>query len=112
MVDELSMKWSEFEGKDNDIIQELKGLPNYDHIMKRWENASKMRSWINEKKSNLMERIKKEEEAELQKKKDEEIKKKEEEKQKVDEDAMQIDTSSKPKEAGPEEPTEFTEEEK
>ena len=46
-------------------------MPNYDMILKRWESASKMRMWVNEKKKNLSEKVKKDVEAEYKKKKEE-----------------------------------------
>ena len=35
----------------------IKAFPNFDGINKRWENASKMRSWINEFKNVLRQKI-------------------------------------------------------
>lgn len=87
MVDEVDLLWDQLEGDDErdfKIKDQLKTLTHYEQIAKRWESASKMRQWINEKKKNLIERIKKEVEAEYTKKRDEEKKKKEEEKAKLD----------------------------
>ena len=52
----------------------MKHIPHYEQIVKRWDSASKMRQWINEKKKNLIERIKKEVETEYTKKKEEQDK--------------------------------------
>ena len=49
-------------------------------MAKRWESASKMRQWINEKKKNLIERIRKEVETEFIKAKEEKAKQEEEKK--------------------------------
>jgi hypothetical protein len=56
--------------------EQIKGAMHFEQISKRWESASKMRQWINEKKKNLIERIKKEVETEYTKKKQEEKDKK------------------------------------
>lgn len=75
MVDEVDILWEsvkDAEDKDQQIAKCIKEIHNFEHINKRWENSAKMRSWINEKKSNLMERIKKEVETEFSKKKEEE----------------------------------------
>lgn len=39
------------------ILESIKTFPGFDAIMKRWECASKMRSWINDHKKVLRERI-------------------------------------------------------
>lgn len=75
LVDTVDMEWSMLEGdaeRDIKMKEIIKGAPNYDGILKRWESAAKMRLWINEKKSNLAQKINKEVEAEYKKKKDEE----------------------------------------
>ena len=107
MIDEFELMYDTFPEGERDIKmkEHLKTLTNFDAISKRWESASKMRQWINEKKKNLIERIKKEVETEYSKKKEEEKKKKEEEKskeaekpkteEKKSEDVVeQIDTSA------------------
>lgn len=58
--------------KDIKIKEILKSMPQYDNVFKRWESASKMRQWVNEKKNNLSEKVKKDVEAEYKKKKEEE----------------------------------------
>ena len=127
MVDDTDMKWDELEGdevRDIKMKEHLKTMAHYEQISKRWESASKMRQWVNEKKKNLIERIKKEVETEYQKKKEEDKKKKEEEKakeqpaeekkeeekkeessesaEKKEAEVEQIDTSAKKEEAAPE----------
>lgn len=75
------MEWTNLEGdseRDIKIKDIIKAAPQYENIFKRWESASKMRQWINEKKKNLIEKIKKEVETEYTKKKEEEKKKVEE----------------------------------
>jgi hypothetical protein len=61
MVDEVDMKWEEVKDapdKDLQMKEAMKTIPHYEQIVKRWDSASKMRQWINEKKKNLIERIK------------------------------------------------------
>jgi len=62
LVDEVEMAWSDLE-KDDEREFKIKDLikthKNYEQIQKRWESASKMRQWVNEKKKNLIEKIKK-----------------------------------------------------
>lgn len=61
-VDELDLTWSELEGddeKDFKFKDAIKKHKAYEQIQKRWESASKMRQWVNEKKKNLMEKVKK-----------------------------------------------------
>jgi len=70
MVDEVEINWDEVKEDDLKIRELMKGMNHFDHIAKRWESASKMRSWINEKKKNLVEKLKKEVEAEYLKKKE------------------------------------------
>jgi hypothetical protein len=82
IVDEVDLKYEEVkddDDKDVKMKEAIKAMPHYEQIFKRWESASKMRQWINEKKKNLIEKIKKDVEQEFQKQK-EEAKKKEEEK--------------------------------
>jgi len=108
--DEIDLLWLDLESspaqeRDTKIKEALKTLPHFDALLKRWESASKMRVWINEKKTNLSERLKKTVEAEYKKKKEEDKEKKveetdekkEEEPVKVEEIEM-IDTSSTPAE--------------
>ena len=117
MVDEADMQWHLLEGdeeRDLKMKEAIKAMPNYDSVFKRWENASKMRQWINEKKKNLIEKIKKEVEAEYKKKKEEkkdEVPAAPEEKKASEKDTYAkeepvktddielIDTSSKPAES-------------
>ena len=82
VVDETDLMWEDFKDdadRDTKLREHLKTLPHFEQVAKRWESASKMRQWAQEKKKNLAERIKKEVEAEFTKKKEEEQKKKEEE---------------------------------
>jgi hypothetical protein len=72
LADTVDMEWSMLEGdEDREIkMKELiKAAPHYDSILKRWESAAKMRLWINEKKSNLAQKIQKEVEADFKKEK-------------------------------------------
>jgi hypothetical protein len=62
MVDEIDMQWHELEKdeeKEFKIKDFIKKNKNFEVILKRWESASKMRQWVNEKKKNLIEKIKK-----------------------------------------------------
>jgi hypothetical protein len=104
LVDEVDLQWVDLEAdpdRDAKLREHIKAAPQYENIFKRWENASKMRQWINEKKKNLIEKIKKEVESEFTKKKDEEKKKKEEEeekrKQKEEEDRKKKEEEDKKK---------------
>jgi len=105
--------------RDANIKESLKGLPHFEALLKRWESASKMRVWINEKKTNLSERLKKTVEGEYKKKKEEakaaaesseakkeEVKEEAKEESKTEEpvkvdDIEMIDTSSTPKSQTP-----------
>ena len=105
--------------RDAKIKESLNGLPHFEALLKRWESASKMRVWINEKKTNLSERLKKTVEAEYKKKKEEakaaaesseakkeEVKEEAKEESKTEEpvkvdDIEMIDTSSTPKSQTP-----------
>lgn len=105
MVDEVEIHWMELEGDDErdiKIKEIIKQAHHYDHIFKRWEQASKMRQWINEKKKNLAEKVKKEVESEFKKKKIEGSEKPPMKEQvKIDAESQpveMIDTSSKPTE--------------
>ena len=74
--DEIDLLWMDLETaepaeRDAKIKEALKTLPHFDALLKRWESASKMRAWINEKKTNLSERLKKTVEAEYKKQKEE-----------------------------------------
>jgi hypothetical protein len=103
IVDEVEMMWDQLEGDDErelKIKDHMKGLTHYEHIAKRWESSSKMRQWINEKKKNLIERIKKEVELEYIRKKEEEKKTQpskvgvSKEESKIQDGDEQIDTSA------------------
>jgi hypothetical protein len=75
VIDEVDMQYTMLEGDEDrnlKIKETIEAMPHYDNIFKRWESASNMRKWINEKKSNLTEKIKKEVEADYKKKKEEE----------------------------------------
>ena len=74
--DEIDLLWMDLEtaqpsDRDAKIKEALKSLPHFDALLKRWESASKMRVWINEKKTNLSERLKKTVEADYKKQKEE-----------------------------------------
>jgi len=74
IVDEVDMQWSTLEGDPEQEIKVkeiVKSMPHYDMILKRWDSASKMRQWVNEKKNNLAEKVKKDVEAEYMEKKKE-----------------------------------------
>ena len=81
VLDEIDMISSTTEPAqlDQALKDQLRNHPNWEHLFKRWESASKMRSWISEKKKNLAERIKKEVEADFSKKKKEQKEKEEKE---------------------------------
>lgn len=119
MVDNVDMEWSMLEGDDERDIkmkEMIKAMPHYDMIFKRWESAAKMRQWINEKKTNLSQKVQKEVEAEYKKKKEQApkeekpaeapvVEEKKEEPIKEDEIIL-IDTTSKPAEPEAPKPTE------
>jgi len=74
VTDELDLLWDDLKDdpeRDIKIKEQLKQHAHYDQILKRWESASKMRLWIQEKKKNLAEKIKKQVEAKFIKEKDE-----------------------------------------
>jgi DNA replication initiation complex subunit (GINS family) len=103
-VDEVDMQVSMLEGDpelDIKVKEAIKAVPLYDNIFKRWESASKMRQWITEKKKNLIERIKKDVEAEYKKKKEEDKTKADEEatKKAAETPAAETPASEPPKEA-------------
>lgn len=85
------------------IMEELKELGDITPIIERWESASKMRIWLQEKRKDISNYIKRKVEAEFEKRKDEqqleEIKEKSahetEIDHKEDNDEETIDTSSK-----------------
>lgn len=126
-MDEIDLLWEDLKDdgeRDLKIREALKSVPNFDNILKRWESASKMRTWISDKKKNLVNRITREVESEYIKKKQEKkdepsaaADEKKEEKVEVDEqkessepvkidEIEMIDTSStKPVENGEAEPT-------
>lgn len=101
LVDEVLMMWEDLEEdpeRDLKIKDLIKQAPHYEQIAKRWESASKMRQWISEKKKNLIEKVKKEVEAEYTKKKAEEKKKQEEKEQKEKEQKEKEEKEKKEKE--------------
>ena len=60
LVDEVDMQWTDLEKNDERDLKMkelIKDFPNFEGINKRWEQASKMRSWINEFKNTLRQRI-------------------------------------------------------
>ena len=60
IVDEIDLTWADLESdpqRDIKIKDLIKTLPYFESIQKSWESASKMRTWIIEKKKNLSERI-------------------------------------------------------
>ncbi len=78
LVDEIDLQWMDLESdpeRDIKIKESIKTVPHFENIQKRWESASKMRTWIIEKKKNLSERIQKEAEVEFKKKREDEKKK-------------------------------------
>lgn len=61
-VDELELTWSELEtdgDRDLKFKDAVKKHKAYELIQRRWEISNKMRQWVNEKKKNLMEKVKK-----------------------------------------------------
>lgn len=87
------------------IMDDLQELGDMTPIIDRWESASKMRVWLQEKRKDISNYIKKKVEAEFQKKREEEQQQLEEIKEKTaheieidnkeDNDEETIDTSSK-----------------
>ena len=66
--------WSELESADPaqrnlKVKEALSLVPGFDNMQKRWESASKMRIWINEKKNTLSSKIQAEVEPEYRKSK-------------------------------------------
>jgi len=62
LVDEIDMKWTELEtdgDREIKIRDFVKTNKAFEVILKRWENASKMRQWVMEKKKNLSEKVRK-----------------------------------------------------
>ena len=60
LVDEIDLLWSDLESdleRDLKIKEALNAVPGFENLLKRWESASKMRIWINEKKLNLADRL-------------------------------------------------------
>lgn len=59
LVDEVDMQSSELTADDADsttkLLDSIKTFPGFDGIIKRWESASKMRTWINDHKKVLRE---------------------------------------------------------
>jgi hypothetical protein len=87
LVDEVDITWSTLEGdadREIKMKEEVKKFELFDQISKRWESASKMRQWINEKKKNMMDKVKKEVETEYVANKKLEQKKKDDLKEKAD----------------------------
>lgn len=74
LVDDAETEWEMLKDdaeRDIKLREHLKAAPQFEGIQKRWESATKMRQWITEKKKNLIERIRKDVEAEFKKKKEE-----------------------------------------
>lgn len=98
-VDEMDLTWSELEGdseRDFKFKDAIKKHKAYEQIQKRWESASKMRQWVNEKKKNLMEKIRKQVEVQYIKDKDSQNKVESKPTEEIKEsDSVQIDTSTK-----------------
>ncbi len=61
LVDEVDMQSSELTLDDPDsttkLLDTIKSFPGFDGIIKRWESASKMRTWINDHKKVTRERL-------------------------------------------------------
>jgi len=56
ILDEVELMWEEKEGNLKEILEHLKTeLPATEKLAKRWESASKMRSWLSQKKQALIE---------------------------------------------------------
>jgi hypothetical protein len=56
-------------GKDEALIKFIKDEPKYEAIINRFQTASRMRQWINEKKLSISEKLEKDIRAELRQKK-------------------------------------------
>lgn len=95
LVDQVQF-FNEIEGTQttdlNSLIKILKELPQFSSIRNKWEQASKMRKWINEMKSKLGGKYETEVRHEVLKKKKEA--KAAEAKKEADKDGDQIDSSS------------------
>ena len=101
LVDEIDLQWMDLESdseRDIKIKEAIKTVPHFDSIQKSWESASKMRTWIIEKKKNLSERIQKETETEFKKKKEEDKKKEAEAPKKEEEPKAENKEESKKEE--------------
>ena len=64
LVDEVDMQSSTedsqpVDGPDSSskLFESIKSFPGFDGITKRWESASKMRTWINDHKKELRESL-------------------------------------------------------
>ena len=113
MIDQLEMSMETVEGENQDqinkaLMEELKELEIIDSIFDRWEMASKMRSWLQEKKKDISNSVKKKAEAEQKRKEEQRIlmeenemeeneKKEEEEKDHKSNDEETIDTTKEKK---------------
>ncbi|CDW82480.1 hect e3 ubiquitin [Stylonychia lemnae] len=97
LVDEFDLAYSELASDDDKefkIKDFIKKHKNYEQIQKRWESASKMRQWVNEKKKNLIEKIKKEVETQYMKNKEKQPQPVATEVKASDTESIQIDTST------------------
>jgi hypothetical protein len=108
MVDQLEMSLDMVEGdnenvRNKNLMKELHDLETIQPILDRWQIASKMRIWLQEKKKDISNSVKKKAEAEKRRREEEErilhetdLKQAEEDKDHKDADEEEtIDTSSK-----------------
>ena len=89
LVDTVGMNSSIMEEgpeKEKAILEMIKDSPHGDVIISRWESASRIRPWINEKKQQLSHRLEKQVNSELVNKKKEERQKQKEAEDKAKED--------------------------
>lgn len=68
-IDEIEMNWDEQEKQVPKILEHLKAINAVDLLLKRWESASKMRLYLQEKKKDVSEQISIQVENEVKKKK-------------------------------------------
>lgn len=79
-IDEIECYWEEKEKSNQKMLEHLKESKSSDNLIKRWESASKMRLYLQEKKKDLADAVKVQVENDFKQKKKEEREKKEQEK--------------------------------
>lgn len=68
-IDEIELNWEEKKESIPEILAYLKSVGAVDILLKRWESASKMRLYLQEKKKDVSEQISIQVENEFKKKK-------------------------------------------